>query len=125
MERKQFYTNLKLFLKDLVIVFPEDDEDLQLVTTSLNLAIIDDTDNEIIFSFYGSLNTLEHEIIERDISIFSKDPAAYWDLDSYQYKLFTKLNDNWKTFTDENQKTIWDYIQVLYGLSKQFTLKDI
>ena len=44
---KNFYKNLKFFLKDLIIVFPEDDEAIQMVTTSINLAIIDDDENAI------------------------------------------------------------------------------
>ena len=40
MERKTFYKTLKSFLKELVIVFPENDEELILLTTSLNLKII-------------------------------------------------------------------------------------
>ena len=39
---KNFYKNLKLFLKDLVVLFPEDDEPIQMVTTAINLAIVDD-----------------------------------------------------------------------------------
>jgi len=39
---KNFYKNLKLFLKDLVVLFPEDDECIQMITTGINLAIIDD-----------------------------------------------------------------------------------
>lgn len=123
--RKAFYTNLKLFLKNLVIVFPEDDSELQIVTSSLNLAIIDDTDNEIILKFYSSLISLEQDILSRDECIFNKDPGLYWNNQSYEYKLFCKLNKQWNTFTAENKKTIWDYIQVLYGLSKKFSLKDI
>ena len=49
---KIFYKNLKLFLKDLIIVFPEDDEALQIISTTINLAIIEDTDNSIIKKFY-------------------------------------------------------------------------
>ena len=120
--RKPFYTNLKLFLKDLIVVFPEDDEELQIISTSLNLAIIDDDANEIIIKFYNSLSKLETDILNRDIIIFTKDPANYWDTSSYEYKLFCKFNENWNTFKADQQKILWDYIQVLYGLSKKFTL---
>ena len=49
---KIFYKNLKLFLKDLIVVFPEDDDAIQIISTSINLAIIDDGGNEIIKRFF-------------------------------------------------------------------------
>ena len=33
--------------------------------------------------------------------------------------LFIKLNDQWNTFSDNNKTVIWDYIILLYRLSKQ------
>ena len=67
---KQFYKNLKQFLKDLIIVFPEDDEPLQILSTTMNLAIIDDENHKIIKKFYNSLLPLEDKIYTRDISNF-------------------------------------------------------
>jgi hypothetical protein len=37
-----------IFLKDLVVLFPEDDESIQMITTALNLAIVDDDEKLII-----------------------------------------------------------------------------
>jgi len=116
---KIFYKNLKEFLKDLIVVFPEDDEAIQLISTSINLAIIDDDNNKIIKKFYGSLNTLEHEIDNRDEIIFSVDASNYWPPSSYEYKLFSKINTNWGTFSDHNKNILWEYIQLLYLLSKK------
>jgi hypothetical protein len=118
MDSKLFYKNLKLFLKELVVVFPEDDEELQIITTSINLAIIDN-DETILKNFYISLQTLESDILNRNNEVFNKDPSSYWEKTSYEYKLFTKLNSQWTTFSDYNQKIIWDYIQVLYNISKK------
>jgi hypothetical protein len=121
MERKLFYKNLKLFLKELVVVFPEDDDELQTIATSINLAIIDDDDNEILTQFYDSLVPIENEIINRDVSIFKKEPL--WQKSTYEYNLFIKLNTKWESFSEHNKKIIWDYIQVLYTISKQVTLQ--
>jgi len=121
MERKLFYKNLKLFLKELVVVFPEDDDELQTIATSINLAIIDDDDNEILTQFYDSLVPIENEIINRDVSIFKKEPL--WQKSTYEYNLFIKLNTKWESFSQHNKKIIWDYIQVLYTISKQVTLQ--
>ena len=117
MERKLFYKNLKLFLKELVVVFPEDDDELQTIATSINLAIIDDDDNEILTQFYDSLVSIETEIMNRDVSIFKKEPL--WKKSTYEYNLFIKLNTKWESFSQHNKKIIWDYIQVLYTISKQ------
>jgi hypothetical protein len=96
MERKLFYVNLKSFLKELVIVFPESDDELQIITTSINLAIVDDEDNEIIDTFYKTLSPVSVEIETRDLSIFDKvkwdilnaGPPATLDTVKEYYKLF-------------------------------------
>jgi hypothetical protein len=115
---KIFYKNLKEFLKDLVVVFPEDDEPIQMITTAINLAIVDDDNKQIIKEFYKSLSPLEHHINTQDTSIFQMDPANYWSQSSYEYKLFLKINSNWHTFSDHNKNILWEYIQLLYMLSK-------
>jgi hypothetical protein len=113
-----FYKNLKLFLKDLIVVFPEDDEALQIISTTINLAIIEDTDNLIIKKFYKSLLPLESQINSKDISIFSNDISKYWPQTSYEYRLFYKIQENWDSFSDHNQNILWDYIIVLFKLAK-------
>jgi hypothetical protein len=121
MERKEFYKQLKSFLKELVIVFPEDDEDLQIVTTSLNLAIIDDNNDRIIKKFYGAISCLETQLFNRDIDLFNK---ISWDNQSYEYSLFVKINTQWSSFSENNKNIIWDYIILLYQFSKKIvTLK--
>ena len=112
-----FYKNLKLFLKDLIIVFPEDDEDLQTITTSINLAMFDDND-KIILKFYNSLQPLEQTIYDRNETVFYNE--LYWDPSSYEHQLFTKIKNNWGTFSDHNKKIIWDYIHVLYCISNNY-----
>jgi len=116
---KQFYKNLKQFLKELIIVFPEDDEKLQILSTTINLAIIDDDENKIIKKFYTSLSPLEDSIYKRDISIFSCEISKYWPETSYEFRLFYKIQENWETFTDHNKNILWEYIIVLYTLSKK------
>jgi len=119
-----FYKNLKLFLKDLVVVFPEDDEALQIISTTINLAIIEDTDNSIIKKFYTSLSPLETQINNKDVSVFSSDISKYWPTSSYEYRLFSKIQLNWNSFSQHNQNTLWDYIIVLYSLAKRIIEKN-
>lgn len=116
---KSFYKNLKQFLKDLIVVFPEDDESIQYITTSINLAMVDDDNNSIISKFYTSLEPLENLIFTKNNTIFNTDPGEYWPQNSYEYRLFSKINLNWHTFSEHNQSIIWDYIQLLYLLSKK------
>ena len=113
-----FYKNLKLFLKDLVIVFPEDDEALQIISTTINLAIIEDTDKSIIKKFYNSLLPIESQIYSKDKLIFSTDIAKYWPQSSYEYRLFSKIQQNFDSFSEHNQNILWDYIIVLFKLAK-------
>lgn len=115
---KQFYKNLKLFLKDLIVVFPEDDESLQVISTTINLAIMDDDDHMIIKKFYTSLQPLESQIYNKDILVFSSNITKYWPEHSYEHRLFVKIQDNWDTFSEHNKNILWDYINVLYILSK-------
>jgi hypothetical protein len=115
---KIFYKNLKLFLKDLIVVFPEDDEALQILSTSINLAIIDDDDHKIIKKFYNCLSPFEQEINQRNILFFSSSLSENWNHDAPEYRLFSKINANWDTFSDHNKNILWDYIQCLFTLSK-------
>ena len=123
MRDKIFYKNLKLFLKDLIVVFPEDDEALQILSTSINLAIIDDDDHKIIKKFYNCLSPLEQEINKRDILIFSSSLSENWDHGTHEHRLFSKINANWDTFSDHNKNILWDYIQCLFTLSKNIIEK--
>ena len=52
-------------------------------------------------------------IINHDISLFNKMG------NSLSNDLFIKLTDQWNTFSDNNKTVIWDYIILLYRLSKQ------
>jgi len=114
MERKLFYNNLKSFLKELIIVFPENDDELQILSTSINLAIIDDDGDEIIDKFDEILSPLHKEIQQRDNSFFKK---VNWDPSSNEYALYQKIRDQWKTFSENNKTVIWDYISLLYTLA--------
>jgi hypothetical protein len=117
---KQFYKNLKEFLKDLVIIFPEDDEVLQIASTSITLAIIEDTDKIIINKFYKSLFPLETQIKNKDISVFSSE--THFPPNSYEAQLFFKIQQNWETFSEHNKTILWDYISLLYSLSKMLNV---
>ncbi len=114
MERKLFYVNLKSFLKELIVVFPESDEQLQIIATSINLAIVDDDELEIVRAFYQTLSPVSYLIETRNVALFDK---VKWKQSSHEYELFQKMKNQWDFFSENNKKVIWDYITLLYGLS--------
>ncbi len=116
---KQFYKFLKEFLKDLNGVFPEDDE-IKIITSTINICIIDDEEHKLIKKFYNALSPLEQMVNIRDDNFFYLDHSIYWKKTSYQYQLFNKLNGYWDLLEINNKKIVWDYIQLLFKLSKDF-----
>ena len=115
----KFYKHLKEFMKDLINVFP-DDREIKVISSSINIASMDDEDNELIYSFRDALYPLDAYIIARDDDLFKQDPSTYWKTGSNQYQLFDKLNIYWESLSDVNKKIVWDYIQLVYSLAKQF-----
>jgi hypothetical protein len=115
----RFYKHLKEFMKDLISVFPEDRE-IKIISSSINIASMDDEEYELIYGFYNALKSLDEYIINRNDDLFIQDPSLYWPDGSNQYQLFSKLNIYWESLNDTNRKIVWDYIQVIYSISKQF-----
>ena len=109
-----FYKNLKSFLKELVSLFP-DDHEMKVITTSINLAIMEEQ-QDIVQRFYNNLYPLEKFINTRNEQFFREN---YWDTSSEEYHLFNKLNELFNFLDQNNKKIFWDYIQVLYNLSKK------
>ena len=83
---KLFYKNLKEFLRELIQVFPEDDS-IKVISTSINLSIIDDEEYSLIKMFYEALAPLEKLIINRDNQFFYTDPNNYWKNVTYSFLL--------------------------------------
>jgi hypothetical protein len=123
MGSKLFYVNLRAFLKDLNYVFPDDNE-LKLITSSLSIYCMDDTECTVINGFWNSLAHLEEYILTRDPSFFTVDHSLFWKQTSHEYQLFTKLNCYWVQMDVKNKKVVWDYIQLLYKLSKDYNLNN-
>ncbi len=115
-----FYKNLKEFLKELNSVFPDDDE-MKVITSSINIYSMDDSEYKIIKKFYASIAPLEDIVLSRDEKFFYMDHSKYWKKDILQ--LFNKLNFYWDNIGEHNKKIVWDYIIVIYNLSKEFALK--
>ena len=117
---KSFYKTLKEFLKDLIVVFPDDSE-IKIISSTINIAIMDDDSYEVIKRFKDALGPLESMILVRDNSFFYINAGEYWKRSSQEYKLFTKLNTLWESLCENDKVKVWDYIYIIYSISKQIT----
>ncbi len=118
-----FLKNLKAFLKDLILVFPED-RDVKVISSSLNIAMVDDPKHEIIKGFYASLVSSEQLILSRKDEFFYQDAYIFTAGGTinakYQHQLFSKLNFYWENMNNQNRLIVWDYMQLLYKLAAAF-----
>jgi hypothetical protein len=111
----EFYKQLKAFLKELIQVFPED-EQIKIVSTKINMSMLE-KDNKLINKFYVSLRNLE-PIMDSD-EFFSIDPKEYWTNGSNEFILFTKIVSFWHQVSESNKQVIKDYIKVIYQIAKK------
>jgi hypothetical protein len=110
---ESFYKTLKSFLRDLIGVFPEDDS-LKVISTSLTLAM-KENDKEIIHSFYETISPF-HQFIGNHLFF---DKIVFKN--KYHNELFEKLEHYYNVLNESNKKIIWDYIEILFNLSKKIT----
>lgn len=106
-----FKEELKAFLKNLIKVFP-DDRDIKVLSSSLNIAMMDE-EEKTIEKFYTILKPYDELIQSRNPEFFTQAKT----IDS-EITLFKKLDYYWEGLDDDNRKVVWDYIQVLYMLAK-------
>ena len=118
-QASRFYKHIKEFMKDLIKVFPED-RDIKVISSSINIASMDDEEYALLYGFRDALKPLNNYIANRNDDLFKQDPSLYWADGSNQYQLFSKLNTYWESLNEINQKIVWDYIQLLYSISVQF-----
>lgn len=110
-EMNTFQQELKAFFKNLLKVFPED-KSLKFLSSSLNIALMDDPDNKVMYGFYVALSPFESYIDTRDERFF-------YEYASTEQPLLNKLSEYWETLDMDNRKVVWDYLQVLFLLSKR------
>ena len=111
--RDNFVRELKALMKDLIKVFPED-RNIKLVSSSLNITLMDDPEDSVIKQFYASMNPCEKYIVAEDERLF-KDNIIKSNIE-----LFSQIGEYWGKLADENKEAIWKYVKVLYMLSKSF-----
>ena len=98
---EEFYKQLKSFLKELIQVFP-DDQEIKIISTNINLSMIE-KDNKIIVKFYKGLLPLEDLVLSKNDDFFKINPVDYWRNGSQELKLFTKLIYYWNEVSDNNK----------------------
>lgn len=111
-ERDIFHREFKSFMKDLIKVFP-DDRDIKVVSSSMNIAMMDDPNDDVIKQFYTSLRPCEKMIYDRDETLFNGNVIKS------DIELFLKIGDYWRKLDSYNKEVVWKYTTVLYALSKK------
>jgi hypothetical protein len=111
MNINEFYKTLKAFLKQLIVVFPEDDT-LKVLSTSLSLAM-KENNNKIVENFHNAFVPFEDLLVARNDTFFEKVTCK----EKRQAELFEKLKWYYFIMSDTNKTVVWDYIQTLYSLS--------
>jgi hypothetical protein len=119
----QFNTELKGFLKNLILVFP-DDRDIKKISSALNIAMMDDPEGEIAGNFLSMMNPYSNLILERNDTLFSQDPENLLQhcgaiINHYQTDLIKKLHIYWEVLNEENKEIVWEHMQNLYNLASQ------
>lgn len=114
-ERDIFHKEFKSFIKDLIKVFPNDRE-IKLVSSSLNIAMMDDPDDLVIKDFYKALQPCEEYIYTKNNLLFNSQ------IIKSDVELFSKIGDYWAKLDSFNREIVWKYVTVLYNLSKKLML---
>lgn len=114
--REKFHKEIRAFLKDLIKVFP-DDRQVKLASSTLTIALMDDPDDTVIIDFYNSLMPCE-ELIS------SKDERLFYDNNiKSDILIFSELEKYWKALEPDNKTVVWNYITLLYFLSKTYLVQ--
>ena len=113
--REKFHKEIRAFLKDLIKVFPED-RNVKLASSTLTISLMDDPDDKVIRDFYKALSPCE-------ALIFSKDELLFYDNNiKSDVLIFSEIEKYWQLLNADNKEVVWNYITLLYVLSKKFLL---
>ena len=115
--RDNFHKELRSFMKDLIKVFPHD-RDIRLVSSSINIAIMDDPEDKVINEFYNSMNPYETYVHTKNDRLFL-DKIIKSDI-----PIFSHLEDYWSKLDHTNKAGVWAYIGVLYTSAKSFHVQN-
>ena len=109
--RDVFHREIRAFMKELMNVFPKE-RDIKMLSSSLTISLMDDPEDKVVARFYKSFCTCEEYIETQDERMFY-DSVIQSDLE-----LLQKLSQYWKQLDEDNKQVVWNYLKVLYQLSK-------
>jgi hypothetical protein len=115
--RDNFYKELRAFMKDLIKVFP-DDREIKLISSSLNIAIMDDPDDKVITAFYDAINPCKNYIHSKNEELF------YNKIIKSDIALFSQLGEYWSKLDASNKDIVWAYLKVLHSLCEIFFVQN-
>ncbi len=115
-----FNNKMGEFLKDLIIVFPED-KDLKLFKNSFNLLKINSTEKPCRL-FYSVIQEYKQNIFNKDESFFLEKDYSDMQFNNggdtnVSNSLIQKLKDNWTCLDKEQKNIVWNYLILLCKLS--------
>lgn len=113
--REKFHKEIRAFLKDLIKVFPED-RNVKIASSTLTISLMDDPDDKVINDFYNALSPCEDMISSKDERLFYNNNI------NSDVLIFSELEKYWNQLDNDNKAIVWNYITVLYLLSKKFLL---
>jgi hypothetical protein len=112
--REKFHKEIRAFLKDLIKVFP-DDRNVKLASSTLTISLMDDPDDTVIKDYYNALLPCEKYILSKDESIFKNNMIK-----SDNILIFSELEKYWNALEEDNKTVVWDYMALLFYLSKKY-----
>lgn len=127
MDKKQltsvFNDQITLFINDLILVYPRDDDLYKFKTSIRMLSLVDES--KIIKVFKEAVyNKYKSEILEKNSEFFMNQ--QYTELyknnsdDSFTEQLVCKIKDYWKSMSNENRDIVWKYFTTLVLICEKF-----
>ena len=111
--REKFHKEIRAFLKDLIKVFP-DDRNVKIASSTLTISLMDDPDDKVIGDFYKALSPCEALISSKNERLFFDNKI------NSDVLIFTEIEKYWQLLNADNKQIVWNYITVLYFLSKKY-----
>jgi hypothetical protein len=127
MDKKQltsvFNDQITLFINDLILVYPRDDDLYKFKTSIRMLSLVDES--KIIKVFKEAVyNKYKSEILEKNSEFFMNQ--QYTELyknnsdDSFTEQLVCKIKGYWKSMSNENRDIVWKYFTTLVLICEKF-----
>lgn len=118
-----FNDQITLFVNDLILVYPKDDDLYKFKTSIRMLSLVDVTKIIKVFTQHV-YNKYKSEILEKNSDFFMNH--QYTELyknnsdDSFTEQLISKIKGYWKSMSGENKEIVWKYFTTLVKICERF-----